>query len=75
MTIPIENLNYKILGQLLHNPDISELELELLIHTCIQIISGNRTTESLLKVYTDTNNKYLNVIEYLVNKRYKENEI
>ena len=56
----------KILQQLLLNPDVSELEADLIVQTAIHILSGNRTTGALVDVYTKTRNKDLNVILSLV---------
>ncbi len=49
----------KILQQLLLNPDITELEADLIVQTAIHILSGNKTTASLLEVYSKTRNKHL----------------
>lgn len=51
MTISVENLHYENLEKILRNPDISEMEANLIIQVCIHIISGNRTTQGIMDVF------------------------
>ena len=74
MTIPIESLDLKVLKQLLLNPDISEMELDLIMQVCIQIISGNKTVESLVKVFSNHNNNPHRIDNYKVIKHLVENK-
>lgn len=79
MTIEIKNLDYRILKELINNPDISEMEASLIIETCIHIISGNRTTHEMMEVYNRTKVKQgretdeLKILRYLTNDQNIDN--
>lgn len=69
MTIEIKNLKYDVLKKVLENPDISELEADLVIQCCIHIISGNRTRELIQGVFEKSSRRIeeinkLNIIKY-----------
>ncbi len=72
MTVEIGDLDYRILKELINNPEkISEMEASLIIETCIHIISGNRTTSEMMEVYNRTKTRQgrdmdeLKILRYL----------
>lgn len=73
MTIEIKDLKYDVLKHLLQDPNISELEADLLIQCCIHIISGNRTREGIQEVFERSSRRIeeidkLNIIKHIINQ-------